>query len=321
MSFGRATTEIICVIVFAFLTYAYLLRLERQLIAHLGLRGGRWRALWPVADAARALAKPGLWPAGWRRLAWGGGALLALAAALAMLALAPLGALTWGGAARDLTLLRFEQGWAVFFVLDGLSLAAMLIGARAWNLDNVLARARSLARAGLRYGLVALLAVAGVALLAGSLDLECIALAQAMFPYLLYQPLSALLLAIALIAGGRRLPFDLPGAGDPTLADFHLQHAGGPLAMYHLAEYARLLAGGALWATLYLAGPNGPWLDGPHWLAAKTVLVAAALLWLRRRWLWPQGERLAENGWLILLALGALNVALTWALAIWRPWL
>ncbi len=320
MSLGYVVIEIICLLGVAFLLYAYLLRLERQIIARLGLGGERWRALWPLADAARALAKAGLWPAGWRRLVWGCGALLALVSALAMLALAPLGALSWGGAQRELTLLRFEQSLVVFFILDGLSLAGMLIGARAWGLADVLARARSAAWAGLQYGLVGLLAVAGAATLAGSLDIERIAAEQMTLPYLLYQPLAALLLAVALLGGGRRLPLDLPGAGDPTLADFHLQHAGGPLALYHLAEYMRLLAGGALWAALYLAGPRGPWLAGPHWLVFKVAVVTVGLLWLRRRWVWPQRARLAGNGWAALLGLAALNLALTWALAIWRPW-
>ena len=320
--------------------YAYLVRFERRVIGRLSLGGDhRWGPLWPLVDVTRALFKPNIVSDRAHRILYLASPMLTLSATVMAFALVPLGPsgsshggeLSFGITDLDGSLLiALCLGW---FALLGILLAGWASGrAYLWREG---CRAVSLAWV---YSLPALFALGGAIMLSGSLSLERIAQAQAShsgaqashsgaqgLPYIVYQPLGLLVFALSLLAGGRRLPYRPPdGAGARhaaplLLSDFHLQHAGGVLALYHFAEYLHLFLISALTSTVYLAGWRGPWLDGPHWLAVKTLVVAGLLLWVRDSWLARQRQRLGNRLWGILMCLATLNTLLTGAILAWSP--
>ena len=290
-----------------YIAYAYLVRFERQVIGRLSLGGPKkWGVLWPLIDAARALRKPGITPQGTRRFVYVGAPLLTLALILAALALILMGPdASWGiFPMRGTMLLAPLLGW--------LSLGGVLLGSHASGQPPFREQGREAVLSSLIYTLPALVALGGVVILSRSIDLTTIVRSQSgARVYAIYQPLGALLCALALLAGGRRLPYRLPGGQSDLLSDFHLQHAGGVLALYHLAEYLYLLFISGFLVTIYLGGWRGPGSDGPHWLALKTLVVAVALLWLRNGWLAALRQRAGKRLWLILTAWALVNTLLT----------
>lgn len=300
---------------------AYLARLERQVFGKLGLRGDpRWGVLWPLVDMTRALLRRDApWARGRPALRYAASA-LSLVSTLGAVALVPLGAMmSVRGWTVPLWLLNPPTSLPIALALSALSGAGALLGAWESSSDDLWAETRAVAEHTLVYTLPALLAIAGVAMLSGSLNIVEIVRAQrGVLPYALYQPLGMVLMAASLLLGGRRLPYRLPGGCNPLLSDFHLQHVGGALAQYHLAEYVHLVFISLLIANLYLGGWYGPWIAGPHWVALKAAGVAVGLLWLRTNWLPRQESRLSGRYWLALMLLAAFNTLLTGILLAWR---
>lgn len=321
MPFDSSALKILTAIAALYVLYAYLLRFERRIIGRLDLRGDpRWGLLWPLVDAARALWKRSILPAeAWRPLYYAA-PLLTLGAVLEALAVVPAGPtltvlggrLTDGRAVPDITLLFVAA-------LSWVTLLTVLLGAWSACSDYLWEEGCRVARAGLAYSLPALLSLGGVVMLTGSLGLVEIVRAQqgAATPYAFYQPLGLLTFTLSALLGSRRLPLRLPGKNS-LLSDFHLQHAGTVLALYHLAEYLHLFLIATLIAAIYLAGWWGPWRAGPHWLLFKALAVTIALLWLRNGWLARRADQLGHRAWLILMALALLNTLLTATILIWK---
>lgn len=303
-----------------YVAYAYLVRFERRAIGRLPLRGPRkWGPIWPLVDAACALTKPGITPTDARRAAYLGGPLLTLGSALTALALVPLRPAAARGGGLLLRVSGLDASLLVAFSLTWLGLLGMLLGGWASGDAYVWRESCRAVLLALGYSLPALLSLGGAVALSGSLGLEGMVRVQSDgLPHVVYQPLGLMCFAVSSVVGGRRLPYRLPGGEDSLVSDFHLQHSGRVLALYHLAEYAHLAFVGALISTTYLSGWRGPWLDGPHWLALKTLALVMALLWLRTNWLGPEYERLADRMWLVLTLVAVVNLLLTVAIIVWR---
>ena len=303
-----------------YVIYAYLVRFERWAMGRMVLRGNRRRGmLWPLVDASRALLKPSVAPPGVRGAVYRLSPVLTLSATVTALALLPVGpAIEIVGFKVPLWGTNLDVSLLVALPLTWLSLLSLLAG--GWASGRPLAWKESclVVRQAWRYSLPALLSLCGPVMLAGSFSLEKMVRAQSdALPYITYQPLGLLVFALALLLGSRRLPFKPPGPQSRLLSDYYLQHSEGVLAMYHLAEYVHLFFISALISTVYLAGWQGPWRDGFHWLVLKALLVVGVLLWLRDGWLAQQSQQSGERMWFILTLLALLNSALTATVLAW----
>ena len=168
-------------------------------------------------------------------------------------------------------------------------------------------------RQALAYSLPAAVSLFGVIAVSGSFDLVDMVAAQCdALPYVVYQPLGLLLLALSLVSGVRRLP------RRPPTGNGNSPGTSVALALYRVCDYLHLLLVGTFIATIYLARDSGPGTDGLHWLALKTLLVAIPLAWLRGRWLTRRGRWLTEGGWVALTLLAAVNALVTGVALAWR---
>ncbi len=147
-------------------------------------------------------------------------------------------------------------------------------------------------------GLALLLAALAVAATAQTLNPRLVVEAQANTSlYVFLQPAAASVFVMAFVLAAEEAA---------------LRAALGPRDGARAAvEGALAVAVAALVATLFAAGPAGPALPGPVWLALKTGLIAAGLVLLRRRFATlALGPRLAVAWLAVLLAFANLAVTL-----------
>jgi NADH-quinone oxidoreductase subunit H len=76
---------------------------------------------------------------------------------------------------------------------------------------------------------------------------------------LFVQPLAAVLFFAALLAETNRNPFDLP-EGESEIIGFHVEYSSMKFAAFFMGEYAHIVAGSAIFTTLFLGGWQVPWL-------------------------------------------------------------
>ena len=67
---------------------------------------------------------------------------------------------------------------------------------------------------------------------------------------------------VAVFAETNRLPFDLPEGEAELVAGYHTEYSSLRFALFFMAEYAHMIVGSAVTATLFFGGYNVPFLDG-----------------------------------------------------------
>lgn len=178
----------------------------------------------------------------------------------------------------------------------------MLAGWASNNKFSLLGGLRSSAQM-VSYELAMGLSVVVMFLMYGSVELDEIVQLQSgsVFNWGIFHgfPIVGLLAFIlfwtSIFAETNRLPFDMPEGEAELVAGYHLEYSSLRFALFFMAEYANMIVGSAVTATLFFGGYNVPFLDGAalreHTDLILTVLgaggavafpVFAALAWKRR---------------------------------------
>jgi NADH-quinone oxidoreductase subunit H len=160
------------------------------------------------------------------------------------------------------------------------------------------------------YEIPLVLSIIGVVLLAGSLSLNQIVLAQDI-PFILLQPLGFLLFFTAGCAEINRSPFDLMEADSELVAGFHTEYSGMKFIMFYLVEYAEAVAISAIIATLFLGGWRGPLLPPWLWVIVKTIAVFFVMVWTRTTLPRVRIDQLMALAWKFLFPLAVINLFVT----------
>lgn len=288
-----------------------------------------------VADGIKMLGKEDLIPAnadGW---------VFRIAPYLAMCgALLPFAAIPFG---QHLAALEVSVAALYVAAAGGLTVIALFMaGWGSGNKFSLLGGMRAVAQV-VSYEIPVGLAIAGVVLWCGTMDLQRIVASQynghwlSMLGWNLFQsPFLAVLAGVLLVAGlaeCQRTPFDMAEAESELVSGFNTEYSGLRWGMFAMAEYAEMFLVGAVFATLFLGGYQAPVLEPwvialPAWLAAivhalmlaiKATLILFVMVWLR--WTLPRlrVDQVMRLCWLTLvpLALVALfGLALTMLAAV-----
>src|SRR5579875_1972365 len=148
-----------------------------------------------------------------------------------------------------------------------------------------------------------------------STRLRDIVRAQARRWFVVTQPVAFLLFLIAGLAETNRAPFDLPEAEQELIAGYQTEYGGFKFAMFYLGEYVGVITMGALVATLFLGGWQGPWLPPVLWFFLKVFAVVFFFIWVRATLPRLRYDQLMALGWKVLIPVGLVNLAVT-ALAV-----
>ena len=253
---------------------------------------------------------------------------------LILLGLIPFGKeVEIGGLSISLQLAAPGTGALVVVAL--IPLAAFGLIAAGWGSGHRYAQMASLKTATqvVSFGIAAGLAVAGVALAGGSMQLAEIVRSQAETPgllpqwNLLVQPLGFLGLVAATFAFADRLPLD-SGRSQEMEGGYAAAYSGVPLGLLAVARRLRLLGASLLVATLYLGGWHLPFVavgEGGAWallgvglLFAKSMLFMLFTQWLRLVVPRPSMDQLGRWAWRLAIPLTALNIPITAYMMVYR---
>ena len=226
----------------------------------------------------------------------GGGALVIVA--LLKVAVIPLG--PW-------TLSDMPIGVVWFNTMDVLIWALVwLVGWGANSAYSLLGGYRFLAQA-LSYELPLMFALTAPIVAASSLRVGDIVLAQQGLWFVVWMPVAFLVFCLSVIAFSVWGPFSA-AAGADISGGVLSELSGVDRLLVLVGRYALLTAGAGFAATLFLGGGAGPVLPAWVWTLAKTVLLLAVFIGVRRHLPAIRPDRFAEVGLLVLLPVTLLQV-------------
>ncbi|MFC2044400.1 NADH-quinone oxidoreductase subunit NuoH [Chloroflexota bacterium] len=266
-------------------------------------RTGPYGVFQPVADAVKVLLKEDIVSTSSDKIVRWLAPVVAFAPALMIFAVVPFGD-GWG--------LVGDLNIGILYVVAISSVSTVGVFMAGWGSNNkysLIAAMRNIA-AVVSYEIPLVLAIAGVVLIAGSLSLNQIVLAQDI-PFILLQPLGFLLFFIAGCAEINRSPFDLMEADSEIVAGFHIEYSGMKFAMFYLVEYAEALAISAMITTLFLSGWRGPVLPPWLWFLIKVFAVFFVMVWTRTTLPRVRIDQLMAFAWKFLLPLALINLIIT----------
>jgi NADH-quinone oxidoreductase subunit H len=184
----------------------------------------------------------------------------------------------------------------------------------------------------LSYEIPLIFALLGPILLAGSLSMQEIVMAQRDYGVWFAVPsfLGFIIYYVASIAEVNRPPFDIPEAESELVAGYVSEYSGMMFAMFFLAEFANMFLVCAVAASVFLGGWIVPFLPIPQqptgWYMllgslvffAKTSVLVFIMMWIR--WTFPRvrPDHLMNLGWKYLFPLSLLNLVLCAGVALLR---
>jgi NADH-quinone oxidoreductase subunit H len=294
-----------------------------------------------VADPLKFLTKEDIIPRGADRFLHTLAPCVNLFPALVAFAVIPFGdVLRIGDREINLQVASLDVGILYVLAMASLGVYGVVLG--GWASNNrwsLLGGIRGSAQM-ISYEIAMALGIVSMVLTYGTLDLQAMARAQGslLFGFLpawgiFFQPLAFLIFLCAGIAESKRIPFDLPESESELISGYFTEYSGVKHLMFFMTDFVEVIIVAGLVTTLFFGGwqvpylgregfafPGGATLALPHLLvvvmqiAAFTVKVVF-FCWFQImiRWTVPRFryDQLMRLGWLGLLPLGLLNVALT----------
>ncbi len=299
---------------------AYMTLIERRVVAKFQTRMGPIYAgpqgvLQPVADLVKLLFKEDIIPSHVDKTIYLLAPLASFIPATLAFVVIPFGStINIFGREINLVLSNLNVGVLYIFAVTSLGVYGIILSGWASNSKySLLGSIRSSAQM-ISYEVSMGLAVVGVVLVSGSLNLNEIVASQANVWNIFLQPVGFIIFLVCGIAETNRAPFDLPEAESELVAGYHTEYSAMKFGMFFVGEYANMITVSAVAATLFLGGWQGPFDSGilsMLWFVIKTFMFLFLYLWLRATTPRFRYDQLMEFGWKYLLPLAILNVLVT----------
>jgi len=292
----------------AFYTY-----FERKVIGAMQIRKGPNRVgplglIQPFADVFKLLFKEIILPAKANRFLFVLAPVITLAPAFAAWAVVPFN--------DFLVLADVDAGLLYVLALTSLGVYGVIIAGWASNSKYAFLGAMRSAAQSVSYEISMGFSLVGVLILAGTLNLREIVLAQqgGIFDWY-WLPLLPLFVIymISGLAETNRAPFDVAEGESEIVAGFHVEYSGAAFSVFFLAEYANMILISGLTAILFAGGWLSPFQGVPLlgdtilgegsilWFLAKTVVFMFMFLWYRATFPRYRYDQIMRLGWKVFI--------------------
>lgn len=222
----------------------------------------------------------------------------------------------------------------VFYILAVSSISSLGVLLAGWSSANKYALIGGLRAAGqlIAYELPMVLAVVGVIIQAGTMNLSGIVAAQAngeIFgfsgignPYFLTQFVALGIFLIAVQAELGQTPFDMPIAESELVTGYITEYSGLRFLLFFIGEFASAGAFAAVAATLFMGGWAVPsaWADldsnwfnliGPLLMLTKMMLIGGLIFFVRFTFPRFREDQLQKLAWTVLIPIALVNILAT----------
>jgi len=234
----------------------------------LGVRAGG--LVHTLVDVVKLITKEDIRPTHVSRFYWVIAPVVSMTVALCTFVVVPWGDYIQIGE-RVIQMQVADINGGVLYILAVTSLGVYGIMLAGWSSNNkysLLGGLRASAQM-VSYELAMGLSLVVMFMCYGSVQLDAIAVAQAgpiwnwgVFQVFPLGVLAFIIFWVAVFAETNRTPFDMPEAEAELVAGYHTEYSSLRFALFFMAEYANMIVGSAVTATIFFGGYNFPFADG-----------------------------------------------------------
>ena len=306
-----AVVRVVIVVTAMTLVVMYLTYGERKVVARFQQRLGPTKTgpaglFQAFADALKLVAKEDIRPTNADRWVFELAPYATFVPVFLVLLVLPF-AKDWG--VRNLTL-----GMFFVFAVLGLNIVGIILaGLGSGNKFALLGGVRAAAQM-ISYEIPLVLSLLAVAMVAGTLDLNQIAMLQEDRPFIVLQPLAFLIFFTAMLSEMHRAPFDIPVAESEIVGGYFVEYSGIRWSMFQLTEYASMWGFSVFGSVVFLGGWAFPFGEdwGWGWQLALTFMKSIAwiltIFWIRTTVPRLRIDQLMAFCWKVLLPLSIVQL-------------
>lgn len=312
------------------IVYLFLFKMMSFMQSRLGpMEAGPYGSMQLFAEVGKWLQKEDIYPARADKFIFKIAPIVVLVSTFLLVAVVPFG--------PDAYFTNFETG--VFYALAVSSISVLGILMAGWSSANKYSLLGGLRAAGqlIAYELPMVLAVMGVVIQAGTMNMQQIVVAQnggSMFgfsgvgnPYVITQFIGFVVFMIAIQAELTQAPFDMPIAESELVSGYMTEYSGFRFLIFFIGEFATAGVFAMIASVLFLGGWGVPfawfgwtsidsvanWMNivGPLILFTKMMLVVFVIMWIRFSYPRFREDQLQRFAWKVLIPISLANIMVT----------
>tara|TARA_B100000424_G_C22897862_1_gene477553 strand:- start:188 stop:1225 length:1038 start_codon:yes stop_codon:yes gene_type:complete len=310
------------------IVYLYLFKAISFMQSRLGpMEAGPYGSLQLLAEVGKWLQKEDIFPSKADKFVFAAAPFVVLMSTFLLVVVLPAG--------PDALFVDLDAGIYLAMAVSSVSVIGILMA--GWSSANKYSLLGGIRAAGqlIAYELPLILAVVGVVIQAGTMNMQGIVLAQAegeIFgwggignPFILTQFIGFVIFMIAVQAELTQAPFDMPVAESELVTGYLTEYSGIRFLLFFIGEFASAGVFSAIASVLFFGGWYVPGIDagsqvfnviGPLVLATKTMLIAFLIFWFRFTFPRFREDQLQRLAWKFLIPLSLANIAITGVLKV-----
>ena len=312
------------------IVYVFLFKMMSFMQSRLGpMEAGPYGSLQLVAEVGKWLQKEDIQPTNADKPVFKMAPIIVLMSTFLLVVVVPFGPDAW--------FTNLETG--IFYALAVSSISVLGILMAGWSSANKYSLLGGLRAAGqlIAYELPMVLAVMGVVIQAGTMNLQQIVIAQnagSMFgidafgnPYVITQFVGFIVFMIAIQAELTQAPFDMPIAESELVSGYMTEYSGFRFLIFFIGEFATAGVFAMIASTLFLGGWGVPfswfgwtsmdsvsnWMNivGPLIVFTKMMVLTFFIMWVRFTYPRFREDQLQRFAWKVLIPVSLANIMLT----------